>query len=37
LARAVVEAHGGHIWVDPKTGKGTKICFSLPKDAKRRK
>lgn len=37
LARAVVEAHGGHIWIDPKTDKGTRICFSLPKDAKRRK
>jgi len=37
LARAVVEAHGGHIWVDPKTEKGTRICFSLPKDAKRLK
>ncbi|MCS6908578.1 MAG: ATP-binding protein [Anaerolineales bacterium] len=37
LARAVVEAHGGRIWVDPKTDKGTRICFSLPKDAKRKK
>ena len=30
LARAVVEAHGGRIWVDPKPGKGAQICFSLP-------
>lgn len=37
LARAVVEAHGGHIWVDPKTDRGTRICFSLPKDARTRK
>lgn len=36
LARAVVEAHGGHIWVDPKAGKGTRICFSLPKEAKQK-
>ncbi len=31
LARAVVEAHGGRIWVDPKTGDGARICFSLPR------
>lgn len=36
LARAVVEAHGGHIWVDPRPGDGARICFSLPKDAKQR-
>jgi signal transduction histidine kinase len=30
LARAVVEAHGGRIWVDPKPGAGARICFSLP-------
>ncbi|MGB9673144.1 MAG: ATP-binding protein, partial [Anaerolineales bacterium] len=36
LARAVVEAHGGHIWVDPKMGKGTRICFSLPKEARKK-
>jgi len=31
LARAVVEAHGGRIWVDPKQGNGARICFSLPR------
>jgi PAS domain S-box-containing protein len=31
LARAVIEAHGGRIWVDPKPGKGAQICFSLPR------
>lgn len=31
LARAVIEAHGGRIWVDPKSGEGARICFSLPK------
>jgi PAS domain S-box-containing protein len=36
LARAVVEAHGGHIWVDSKTGEGGRICFSLPRDEPRR-
>ncbi len=32
LARAVIEAHGGRIWVDPKPGDGARICFSLPKE-----
>ena len=32
LARAVVEAHRGQIWVDPEPGAGARICFSLPKD-----
>jgi PAS domain S-box-containing protein len=31
LARAVIEAHGGRIWVDPKPGDGARICFSLPR------
>ncbi len=31
LARAVVEAHGGCIWVDPKPGDGGRLCFSLPR------
>ncbi len=34
LTRAVVEAHGGRIWVDPKPGDGARICFSLPKEGK---
>ncbi|MFN2305022.1 MAG: sensor histidine kinase, partial [Anaerolineales bacterium] len=36
LARAVIEAHGGRIWVDPKPGDGARICFSLPRDLKRK-
>ncbi len=32
LARAVVEAHGGRIWVDPKPGTGARICFYLPRE-----
>jgi PAS domain S-box-containing protein len=36
LARAVVEAHGGRIWVDSKSGEGGRICFSLPRDDSRR-
>jgi len=31
LARAIVEAHGGRIWVDPQPGSGARICFSLPR------
>lgn len=31
LTRAIIEAHGGKIWVDPETGKGARICFSLPR------
>lgn len=31
LARAIVEAHGGRIWIDPKPDSGARICFSLPR------
>ena len=31
LARAVVEAHHGSIWVDPGANEGGRICFSLPR------
>jgi PAS domain S-box-containing protein len=31
LAKAIVEAHEGRIWVDEKTEQGAQICFSLPK------
>jgi signal transduction histidine kinase len=31
LAKAIVEAHGGRIWVDPKPGAGARVCFSLPR------
>jgi len=30
LAKSIVEAHGGHIWVDPHPA-GARICFSLPR------
>jgi signal transduction histidine kinase len=30
LARAIIEAHGGRMWADPKPGSGARICFSLP-------
>ncbi|MCU0488088.1 MAG: ATP-binding protein [Anaerolineales bacterium] len=30
IARAIVEAHGGRIWVESKIGEGTTLNFSLP-------
>lgn len=38
IAKKIVEAHGGRIWAespDPKTGKGSKFTFTLPKGAMR--
>jgi signal transduction histidine kinase len=31
LAKAIVESHGGRIWVDPHPNSGAYICFSLPR------
>jgi PAS domain S-box-containing protein len=31
LAKAIVEAHGGRMWVDPHPGSGASVCFSLPR------
>ena len=33
LTRAIIEAHSGKIWVNPESGKGARICFSLPRQA----
>ena len=30
ICREVLEAHGGEIWVEPNSGGGLRICFSLP-------
>ena len=30
ICRAIVEAHGGRIWIEPGTSRGTRVCFTLP-------
>ena len=30
IAKYIVEAHGGKIWVESEAGKGTKISFAIP-------
>jgi len=30
LAKSIIEAHKGRIWVDTEHGNGARICFSLP-------
>jgi signal transduction histidine kinase len=31
LTRALIEAHGGHIWVDSRYSGGARVCFCLPR------
>lgn len=30
ICKAIVDAHGGRIWVDSSVGKGTTVCFTMP-------
>jgi signal transduction histidine kinase len=32
IARGIVQAHGGHIWVESETGAGTVFTFTLPEE-----
>jgi two-component system sensor histidine kinase KdpD len=33
IAKAFVEAHGGRIWVDPATRRGTRVVLTVPSEA----
>ena len=33
IAKAFVEAHDGHIWIDPATERGTRVVFTVPSQA----
>jgi PAS domain S-box-containing protein len=32
LSRAIIEAHNGRIWIEPRPKSGTRVCFSIARD-----
>jgi PAS domain S-box-containing protein len=32
LSRAIIEAHNGRIWIEPRPENGTRVCFSIERD-----
>ncbi len=34
IAKAFVEAHGGHIWIDPDVTRGARIVFTVPSETR---
>jgi len=32
LSRAIIEAHNGRIWIEPRQETGTRVCFSISSD-----
>ena len=36
ITKQIIEAHGGHIWVESKVGEGSTFSFSLPINGKGR-
>ena len=33
IVKRIIEAHGGRIWAEDQSGKGTTMCFALPQKA----
>jgi signal transduction histidine kinase len=33
IAKSFVEAHDGHIWIDPASERGTRVVFTVPSQA----
>jgi signal transduction histidine kinase len=33
IARGLVEAQGGQIWAEPRSGGGARVCFTLQRES----